>query len=53
NYRPVTNITFISKIIEKVVFNQLSSYLNFNSLLPESQSGFRPAHSTGTSLLKI
>ncbi len=40
NYRPISNLLFIGKIIEKVVFNQLNNYLNSNGYLDNFQSGF-------------
>ncbi len=40
NYRPISNIPFIGKIIEKVAFNQLNNYLNSNGYLDNFQSGF-------------
>ncbi len=46
NYRPISNLPFIGKIIEKVVFNQLNNYLNLNGFLDDFQSGFRTHHST-------
>lgn len=53
NYRPVSNLTFISKIIEKVVANQINHYLTTNKLFNEKQSAYRKHHSTETALLKM
>ena len=49
NYRPVSNLCFIAKILEKHV----SSYLNFHNLYNTCQSAYRPCHSTETALLKV
>ena len=53
NFRPIANVSFISKIIEKIVALQLTSYLETNNLLPAIQSGFRKGHSTETLLLRL
>lgn len=53
NYRPVSNLTFISKLVEKVVDSQFSSHLDVNNLLPSMQSAYRPKHSVETALLRV
>ncbi|WP_294078777.1 reverse transcriptase domain-containing protein, partial [Thiolapillus sp.] len=53
NYRPVSNLSFVSKIIEKLVLSQLSDHLSANNLYNRFQSAYRPGHSTETALLKI
>ena len=53
NYRPVSNLSFLSKILEKVVLRQLSNHLLTNNLFYSHQSAYRAGHSTETALLKI
>ena len=53
NYRPVSNLCFIAKILEKLVLPQVSSYLNSHNLYNTCQSACRPGHSTETALLKV
>ncbi len=46
NYRPITILPAISKVLEKCVYNQTISYLEKNKLLSNQQFGFRKNHST-------
>ncbi len=50
SYRPISKLPFLSKILEKVVFYQLSSFLKHNDLLDRFQSGFRAQHITESAL---
>ena len=45
-------ILAIAKVSERIIFNQLSSYLSENNILSQYQSGFRSFHSTMTALLE-
>ena len=53
NYRPVSNLTFISKVIEKVVSGRLNEHLIKNSMFDPLQSAYRDKHSTETALIKV
>jgi hypothetical protein len=53
NYRPVSLLAITSKILERVVYNQLIQYLEDNNLLHPSHHGFRKNHSTTTALLEM
>ena len=53
NYRPISLLPIFSKIIEKIVSNQLTSFLETNKLLSNTQHGFRPKLSTTTALTSI
>ena len=53
NFRPVSNLPFISKILEKVVLRQLQKHLNENNLLEQHQSAYRKNHSTETAVLSV
>ena len=53
NYRPVSNLCLIAKILEKLVLSQVSSYLNSHNVCNTCQSAYRPGHSAETALLKV
>ena len=53
NYRPVSNLPFISKVLERVVDKRLEQHLVVNNLHEELQSAYRKFHSTETALLKV
>ena len=46
NYRPISLLSTLFKVFERVVFEQINEYLNCNNLLYQSQYGFRKDHST-------
>ena len=46
NYRPISVLPALSKILEKLVHNRLSSFLDKHNILYEKQFGFRPNHNT-------
>ena len=52
NYRPISVLPVISRLFEKLVYNQLYGFLNMNKLLFSQQSSFRLQHSVLTCLLK-
>lgn len=51
--RPISLLPILSKVLESIVFRQISSYVLENKIIPEHQSGFRKFHSASTSLLNI
>ena len=51
NYRPISILPTISKVIEKWIEIKLMSYLDEYSLLHKNQSGFRKGHSTESALI--
>ncbi len=53
NYRPISLLPFIAKILKLVLFNQVSLFLSQNNKLDANQSGFRSGHSTETVLLSV
>ena len=53
NYRPVAIVPIISKILERVVFNQLFEYLDDNNLLHPNHHAYRAGHNTTTALIQM
>ena len=53
NYRPVSNLLFIGKIIERIVDKRLEDHMVRNDLSVEKQYGYKKAHSTELLLLKV
>ena len=52
-YRPISFLSVLSKALEKLAHRQITEYLNKNSILNRSQSGFRKLHSAASALVKI
>ena len=53
NYRPISLLPICGKLFEKIIFNNLYSYLQANNLITKNQSGFRPGDSTTNQLLYL
>ena len=53
SYRPISNLSFTSKLLERAVHAQLLIYLNENELQPSVQSAYRQFFSTETVVLKV
>lgn len=51
--RPISILPVLSKVIERIVCDQLTEYLEEHNLLPTTQSGFRGRHGTATALTKV
>jgi len=53
NYRPISHLSFLSKLAERAVKQRLTDYLSSNNLLNSYQSAYIKSHSTETTLLSV
>ena len=53
NYRPVSNLPFVSKVLERVVLRRLLNHLDVTNQHEPHQSAYRPLHSTETALVRV
>ena len=53
NFRPVSNLPYVSKLLEKIVSKRLHSHKSVNGLTEPLQSAYRPGHSTETAVLRV
>lgn len=53
DYRPIAILPYLSKAFERILHNQISVFLEANSLLTDCQSGFRRGHSCITALIDV
>ena len=53
SYRPVSNLHYFGKLLEKVVANQLTEHMQLHGLMDSYQSAYRRGHSTETALVNV
>ena len=53
NYRPISLLSCISKVLERLVFKKVYAHLTCNNILSDKQSGYRPGHSTQLQLVYL
>ena len=52
-YRPISNLSFISKTVEQLVVNRLAAHVNQHNLLPVCQSAYQQHHLTETAVISV
>ena len=53
NYWPISNLTFMSKIVKRLVCCQITTFLEWNNFIPKEQSAYRRGQSMETAVLKL
>lgn len=53
SYRPLSNVYFIGKTMENIVFNQICNYLDTNGFFYDYHSGFSQHYSKETAVVKV
>jgi len=53
NFSPVSNLAFLSKLLERVVQCRLQAFLDSNDMMPPMQSAYRHFHSTETAVIEV
>lgn len=53
NYRPISLLKSLSKLLEKIILKRLRTHISTHSLLTNEQFGFRPGHSTNHQLVRV
>ena len=53
NYRPVSILPILSKVLEKVIYGQIMEYLHLNQLLHPNSHAYRRGHNTTTALISM
>ena len=53
NYRPISNLTFLSKLLERAAYEQIVGYMECHHLLPPLQSAYQKHRSTETATIKV
>jgi len=53
SYRPISNLSVLSKTVERLVARQLVDHLNLWKLMPDLQLAYRAHHSTETAVLRV
>lgn len=53
SYRPISLLSSLSKVLERVILHRLNNHIYNNNIIPSQQHGFRPHHSTTTQLNRL